>query len=76
METIYSTTILDLQMDIIQVTITSLLLFAAGIWLGGMKGRKLLKKMHRMEKEIMDLNSELLYNERPSNKMMKTTSAN
>jgi hypothetical protein len=73
METIYSTTILDLQMDIIQVTITGLILFAGGIWLGGMKGRKLLKKMHRMEKEIMDLNSELLYNERPSNKMMKTS---
>jgi hypothetical protein len=76
METIYSTTILDLQLDIIQVTITGMVLFAAGIWLGGMKGRKLLRRMHKMEKEIMDLNSELLYNERPSHKMLKTTSPN
>ncbi len=76
METIYSKSIMDLQLDIIQVTIMALILFAAGIWLGGMKGRKLLKKMHKMEKEIMDLNSELLYNERPSHKMMKTTSPN
>ena len=51
----------DLQLNIIQAGITGILLFIVGYWLGTMKSKKLLKKMSRMEKKIMDLNSELLY---------------
>jgi hypothetical protein len=75
METVYSTSI-DVQIGLIQVLITGLILFAAGFWLGGMKGKKLQKKIYKMEKEIMDLNSELLYNEKASPTMVKTASPN
>ena len=75
METVYSGT-LDLQMGLLQVLITGLILFAAGFWLGGLKGKKLQKRMHKMEKEIMDLNSELLYNEKANGKIVKTASPN
>jgi len=61
MENIYST-IQDLQLDIFQVLITGLLLFVVGYWLGTIKSKKFVKRIHKMEKEIMDLNTELLYN--------------
>jgi hypothetical protein len=60
METFYST-FQDFQLDLLQVFITGILLFALGFWLGTMKSKKLLRKMARMEKKIMDLNTELLY---------------
>jgi hypothetical protein len=80
METIYSTS-QDFQLDIIQVMITGLILFAAGYWLANLRAKKLLKEMRKLEKEIMDLNSELLYNEKmyhdkASSSMVKTTNPN
>lgn len=38
-----------------------LLIFALGYWLGTRKSKKLFKQMAKMEKKIMDLNTELLY---------------
>ena len=61
MENIYSA-IQELQLDLFQVFITGLLLFLVGYWLGTIKSKKFVKRIHKMEKEIMDLNSELLYN--------------
>ena len=61
METILST-LLDIQLDFIEVMIIGLSLFSAGYWLGGLKSRKLNKKIGKMERDIMDLNAELLYN--------------
>ena len=80
METIYSTS-QDFQLDIIQVMITGLILFAAGYWLANLRSKKFLKEMRKLEKEIMDLNSELLYNEKmyyekASSSMVKTTNPN
>jgi hypothetical protein len=46
-------------------------LFAIGFWMGNQKKKRFLRKIHEMEKEIMDLNSELLYNERPGSSMVK-----
>ena len=50
-----------LQLDIIQVSVVGLILFSAGFWLGKMRTKRLLKQMAKMEKKIMDLNTELLY---------------
>lgn len=55
------------------VIILGLLLFAVGFWLGNAKTRKAVRKIHEMEKEIMDLNSELLYNDHPGSSMMKAS---
>jgi hypothetical protein len=71
MEAIYSI-IQDLNFP--GIVIIGLLLFAIGFWLGNVKTRKAVRKIHEMEKEIMDLNSELLYNDRPGSSMMKTSS--
>ena len=38
-----------------------LLLFILGYWLGTRKSKKLLKQLAKMEKKVMDLNTELLY---------------
>ena len=51
----------NLQMDLFQVGIACLIIFALGYWLGTLKSRRLIRKMSRMEKKIMDLNTELLY---------------
>lgn len=63
METIY-TFLLNLQLDMIQVCIAAGIFFAIGFWVGNLRRKKLLRKMQKMEREIMDLNSELLYNTR------------
>ena len=74
METIY-TILQQLQLDFIEAMITGLVLFAIGFWVGSIKSRKFLRKIRQMEKEIMDLNSELLYNDRPAKKLVKTRQA-
>lgn len=51
----------DIQMGLLQLAIICLLLFIVGYWLGTLKSKKLMKKMAKMEKKIMDLNTELLY---------------
>lgn len=68
MEPIYS--ILH-DLDYPTLSITGLFLFAIGFKLGTVKSKKFMKKIREMEKEIMDLNSELLYNERPGSSMIK-----
>lgn len=67
MEPIYSI-LQDLNVPVI---LLGLSLFAGGFWLGNLRKRQFLKKIHEMEKEIMDLNSELLYNDRPGSTMVK-----
>lgn len=61
METIY-TFLQDHELDFMQVLFSCLFFFTIGYWLGGMKSKKLIRTIQKMEKEIMDLNSELLYN--------------
>lgn len=61
METIYTTS-QSFQLDLIQVLIIGLLLFAIGFWIGHARSKKIAQKMAKMEKEIMKLNTELLYN--------------
>ena len=68
METIYS---VFNGLDYPEIVITGLTLFAIGFWMGSVKSKKFVKKIREMEKEIMDLNSELLYNERPGSSMIK-----
>ncbi|HEY4064507.1 MAG TPA: hypothetical protein VGM30_21530 [Puia sp.] len=65
METIY-TIIQNFQLDLSQVLISSIILFILGFWAGRIKSRKLERKMAKMEKEILDLNAELLYNDQPA----------
>jgi hypothetical protein len=60
METIYSP-IQRFELDPIQVLIFGLFLFAIGFWAGQARSKKLERKMAKMEKEIRDLNTELLY---------------
>jgi hypothetical protein len=60
METFYSNS-QSLQMDLFQVLIIGLLLFSFGFWMGHARSKKLERKMAKMEKEIRDLNTELLY---------------
>jgi hypothetical protein len=54
----------NLQLDLFQTGIVCVVLFAIGYWLGTLKSRRLLRKMGKMEKKIMDLNTELLYGSR------------
>ncbi|HVU56679.1 MAG TPA: hypothetical protein VHD83_16570 [Puia sp.] len=56
-----SLSILSLHLDLVQVGIVGILLFTLGFWLGRLRIRKMIKQMAKMEKKIMDLNSELLY---------------
>ena len=67
MESIYSI-LQDLNVPMLIFGIT---LFSFGFWLGNHRRRQFLKRIHEMEKEIMDLNSELLYNDRPGSTMVK-----
>jgi len=64
METIY-TILQNFQLDLFQILISSLVVFVLGFWAGRVKSKKLERKMARMEKEIRDLNTELLYNNDP-----------
>jgi len=68
MEPIYS--ILH-DLDFAGTIFIGLFLFAMGFWLGNVKTKKFARKIHEMEKEIMDLNSELLYNDSPGSSMIK-----
>jgi hypothetical protein len=61
MGTIYSS-VQRFQLDLFQTFIIGLFLFAIGIWVGLARSRKLGRKMVKMEREIRDLNAELLYN--------------
>ena len=61
MEPIYSI-FQNFQLDLSQVFISSLVVFVLGFWAGRVKSKRLEQKMARMEKEIRDLNTELLYN--------------
>jgi hypothetical protein len=61
MESIY-TSFSDLKLDLIEATIISMFVFVIGYWIGALKSKKLMRKMQKMEKEIRNLNSELLYN--------------
>lgn len=60
METIYST-VHRFEFDPLQILIPGLFLFAIGFWAGQARKKKLERKVARMEREIRDLNSELLY---------------
>ncbi len=51
----------DFQLNILQIVLSGLFLFIIGYWVGNLKSKKLARKMSRMEKTIMDLNTELLY---------------
>jgi energy-converting hydrogenase Eha subunit H len=74
METIYSA-VQEFQLGLITVIITCSLLFAAGYWLGIAKSKKLfIRKLNKMEKEILDLNAELLYNGKEGNSLVQTGS--
>ncbi|MDR3714317.1 MAG: hypothetical protein P4L51_15980 [Puia sp.] len=50
------------QLDMLQVTATGLILFVIGYRIGMHKNRKLYKKIHELEKDVLDLNAELLNN--------------
>ena len=74
METIYSA-VQELQLGLITVIISCSLLFAAGYWLGTTKSKKLFaRKINKMEKEILELNAELLYNGKEGNSLVQTGS--
>jgi hypothetical protein len=57
-------TIIDIlqqfQLDILQVIATGLLLFAIGYRIGIQKSRKLYKKINKLQRDVLDLNAELL----------------
>jgi len=48
-------------LPLLPVSIICLILFLIGYWLGTLRAKKLMKQMAKMEKRIMDLNTELLY---------------
>ena len=68
MEPIYS--ILH-DLDFPGIILIGLSLFAVGFWLGNVHAKKFIRRIREMEKEIMDLNSELLYNDRPGSTLIK-----
>jgi len=70
MEAIYAT-VQELQLGLFTVIITCSLLFVVGYRLGAAKSKKFIKKINKMEKEILDLNAELLYSSKESGSLMK-----
>ncbi len=57
-------TIIDIlqqfQLDVVQVIATGLFLFVIGYWIGIQKSRKLHKKIYKLQRDVLDLNAELL----------------
>jgi hypothetical protein len=57
-------TIIDImqqfQLDFLQVTATGLILFAIGYRIGIQKSRRLNKKISKLQRDVLDLNAELL----------------
>ena len=51
----------DSLLDPTPIAIICVLVFCAGYWVGHLKTKRLKKLLTKMEKKIMDLNSELLY---------------
>jgi len=51
----------SISLSLFPAGIICLLIFVLGYWLGTLKTKKLRKQLARMEKKIMDLNTELLY---------------
>jgi hypothetical protein len=70
METIY-TILQNFQLDLFQVFICGLVVATIAFWAGRAKSKKLERKMAKMEKEILDLNAELLGTERPAGVLKK-----
>jgi len=60
METIFNSS--DIRLGLPEIAILGCCMFAIGFWIGTLKSKKLLKQLAKMDKKIMDLNSELLYN--------------
>jgi len=73
METIYAA-VQELQLGLFTVIISCSLLFFVGYKLGAAKSKKFIKKINKMEKEILDLNAELLYSSKESGSLMKAGS--
>jgi hypothetical protein len=48
------------QLDMLQVFATGLILFIVGYRIGLNKSRKLNRKIHELERDVLDLNAELL----------------
>jgi|GEM_PF-1339417 hypothetical protein len=69
------TALLSLRLNIIQVGIVGILFFAVGFWLGQVKIKKMLRRIAKMEKTIMDLNTELLYGAEKSKPTVSRRSA-
>ena len=51
----------SISLSLLPAGIICLIIFIIGYWLGHLKTKKLMKQMAKMEKKIMDLNTELLY---------------
>jgi hypothetical protein len=50
-----------ITLDLLPAAAIMLLLLILGYWLGSLKTRKLTRQLAKMERKVMELNTELLY---------------
>jgi len=51
----------SITLGLIPMALIALLIFVLGYWFGTLKSKKLMRQVRKMERKIMDLNTELLY---------------
>jgi len=49
------------ELNILEVMITAVLVFIAGFWLGKQKERVLNEKIYELQRDVLDLNAEVLF---------------
>jgi hypothetical protein len=50
-----------LHLNVLEVMITGVFIFIIGFWLGHKKTRKYLEEIYSLQRDVLDLNAELLY---------------
>jgi hypothetical protein len=50
-----------IQLNVLEVSVVCLLIFAFGYLIGAIKAKKLTHEIYSLQKDVLDLNEELLY---------------
>lgn len=50
-----------IQLNILEMMILGLFIFGVGFWIGNVKAKRLSAQVHKLERDVLDLNAEILY---------------
>jgi hypothetical protein len=53
-----------IHLSVLEVLITGIFIFTLGFWLGHKRTRKYLEEIYKLQRDVLDLNAELLYGKR------------